>query len=115
MDRRLVGGVLVAGDQEVGPPRRPVVDLLDQFLAGRAVPFAGHQGQEQPALRIDGGVVPVVASEPIQGVERIARRLLLEDEPPLLIDLDLTRLGGKKPRVRRGVSRRGCRPVRGSE
>jgi hypothetical protein len=66
------------------------VDLADQPRAGRAVALARHQGQEEPALGIDGGVVPVVAAESIQRVERVARRLLLGDEGPLLVDLDLT-------------------------
>ena len=94
-DRRLIRGVLVGGDQQIGPAPGPVVDLADQPLAGRAVALAGHQGQEQPALGIDGGMVPVVAAEPIQGVQRVARRLLLGDEAPLLVDLDLTGRGGK--------------------
>ena len=71
-DRRLIRGMLVAGQQHVGPPTGPIVDLADQPLAGLAVTLARHQGQEQPALGIDGGVVPVVAPEPVQGVGRVA-------------------------------------------
>jgi hypothetical protein len=89
--------MLVAGDQQIGTPPGPVVDLADQPRAGLAIPLTWLQGQEQTALGIDRGVVPVVTAQPIQGVERIARRFLLEDEPPLLIDLDLTRPGGKEP------------------
>jgi hypothetical protein len=113
-DRRLVWGVLVAGDQQVGPPSGPIPDLTDQALAGLAVALARHQGQEQSALGVDGGMIPIIATEPIERVEGIARSLLLGDEVPLLVDLDFTGSGGEGPRVRHGASRRGPRRAPGS-
>src|SRR3954451_7189247 len=98
-DGRLVRGMLVAGDQEIGPPPGPVVDLLHDLLAGRAVPLAGHQAQQESTLGIDRGVVPIVTPPPIPRVERIAPPLLLVDEAPLLIELDFPGLGGKTPRA----------------
>src|SRR5512142_552060 len=76
--------MLVAGDQQVRPPRCPVVDLLDQVLEGVTIPLARHEGQQQSALGIDGGVVPVVTTPPVQRVERIARLLLLTGYPGIL-------------------------------
>jgi hypothetical protein len=95
-NRRLIRGVLVAGQQHIDPSSGPVVDLADQPLAGRAVAFARHQGQEQAALGIDGRVVPVVAAKPVERVSRIAGGFLLGDVSPLLVDLDLTGPGGEK-------------------
>src|SRR5512135_3102669 len=106
------GGRLVAGDQQVRPPRCPVVDLLDQVLAGVTIPRARHEGQQQSALGIDGGVVPVVTTQPVQRVERIARLLLLSDEGPFLIELDLPGRGGNRPPVLGGGARHGRRPGR---
>jgi len=40
-------------------------------------------------------MIPVVAPQSVQRVEGVARRLLLGDEAPLLIDLDLAGSGGK--------------------
>ena len=113
-DGRLIGGMLVAGDQQVRPPRCPVVDLLDQVLAGVTIPLARHESQQQSALGIDGGVVPVVTTQPVQRVERIARLLLLRDEGPFLIELDLPGRGGKRPPVLGGEARHGRRPGRRS-
>src|SRR5512142_2211196 len=113
-DGRLIGGMLVAGDQQVRPPRCPVVDLLDQVLAGVTIPLARHEGQQQSALGIDGGVIPVVTTQRVERVERIARLLLLRDEGPFLIELDLPGRGGKRPPVLGGGARPGRRPGRRS-
>lgn len=112
-DRRLLRGMLSAGAEPICPPCRPVVNLLDQLLAGVAIALARHQGQQQPALGSHRRVVPVVASEPIPRVERIACRFLLPDEPPLLINWDRAGPGGKERRVPRGAIRHGLRPERG--
>ena len=90
VDRRLIRGMLIAAQQYVGPASGPIVDLADQPLAGLAVTLAGHQGQEQPALGIGGGMVPIVAPEPIQRIVRVAVGFLGGNVAPLLIDLDLT-------------------------
>ena len=110
-DRRLLRGMLVAGDQHIRPPRRPVVDLLDHLLASRACPLARHQAEQEPALGIDRGVVPVVTPQPVQRVEGIARLLLLRDGGPLLVDLDLAGPGGKRPPTPGGGARHGPRPM----
>jgi hypothetical protein len=58
--RRLLRGVLVAGDQQIESPPGPVADRADQPLAGLAMTLARHQGQESSALGINRGGVPVV-------------------------------------------------------
>ena len=69
--------------------------------------LAGDHGQQQAVLRIDRRVVPVVPLVIVAGIVRVAILLLLADEVPLLVELDLTGPRGKKPRVRRGVGGRG--------
>jgi hypothetical protein len=44
----------------------------------------------------------------VGGVGRVAVFLFLEDVRPLLVELDLTGLRGKKPRTRRGVVEHGA-------
>src|SRR5262249_37065873 len=75
--------------------------------------LAGHHGQQQAVLRIEGRVVPVVAFVVVARVVGVTVLLLLGDEVPLLVELDLTRQGGKKPRARRGGSWPGHRRGRG--
>src|SRR5205085_11547454 len=66
---------------------------------------------DQPGLRVDRGVVPPVPAVVVRRVAGVAVLLLLEDERPLLVELDLTGVRGKKPPARRGAGGRGRRPV----
>ncbi len=50
----------------------------------------GNDGLHEAMLEVEGNMVPVV----ILGVLRVAMALLLADEVPLLIELDLTRPRG---------------------
>src|SRR5262249_12299957 len=56
-------------------------------------------------------VVPVVAATVIGRVVAIAVLFLLADERPLLVELHLARLGGKKPPTRHGAAGHGPRPA----
>ena len=109
-DRRLVGRVGVAGHQPQHTPSGPPLDLLDHLLDVLDVAGPGHDAEHQPVLGVVGDVVPPVPMVRIGGVVRVAMLLLLEDERPLLVELDLLSPGGKKPRTRRGVAGRGRRP-----
>ena len=104
LDRGGVRRMGVTGDQQVGSPRSAAVDLLDQFEAICGVSLAGHQRQQQATLGIDGRMVPVVTAQAVHGIVRITRLFLLEDEGPLLINLDFAGLRGKKPPVPGGVT-----------
>ena len=56
-------------------------------------------------------MVPPVPAVVVGRVVGVAVLLLLEDERPLLVELDLTGVRGKKPRARRGVAGRARRPA----
>lgn len=82
------------------------MDFLDQLLAVAALAFARHQAEQQPALRVDGRVVPSIAAQAVERIVRVAVLLFLADEAPLVIDLDRAGLRGKKPPVLGGGGRR---------
>ena len=95
IDGRRVGRVFVAGQQHVAPPR-PCGRTPPQRSPRRSRSSgAGDHRQDQPVLGVVGDVVPPVPLLVIVRVERVAVGLLLEDERPLLVELDLTGLGGK--------------------
>src|ERR1051325_7705662 len=90
------------------------MDLLDYLLAVLRRAFAGHHGQQQAVLRVDRRVVPVVAQVVVARVVGVTVLLLLADEVPLLVELDLPGARGKKPRTRRGGFSTACQRGRGS-
>jgi hypothetical protein len=94
-DRILVGRVAVAGDQVHQPAIGPTLEVLDHRNDALGGPLAGHHADDQPTLGVDGHVVPGVALAIIGRVGRVAVLLLLGDEGPLLVELDLTRPGGE--------------------
>src|SRR5262249_15507936 len=103
-----VGRILVGGDQVERPAVGPFIHLLDQLSGMGGGAFPHHHTEHQPALGIQGHVVPAVAAALLAGP---AVPLLLGDEGPLLIELHLTGVRGKKPPARRGSVGRGCRPA----
>ena len=120
-DRPLVGRIPVGRDQVHQPASGATLDILDHRRDVLGRPLAGHGAQDQPALGVDRDVVPGVPLPVVGGVGWVAVRFLLGDEGPLLIELDLTGVRGKKPRTRRGGHGRaprrsgsGGRPCRGS-
>lgn len=102
LDRGGVGRMIGAGDQQVAPPRRAVVDLRDQLEAGSGIPLAEHRRQQQSDLGIDGPVIPVVTAQAVPGVVRVARLSLLGDEALLLVDSDVAGPRRKGPHCPRG-------------
>src|SRR6185437_14322587 len=87
----------------------PTLDLTDDRMAILFGPRPGDHRQGQPVLRVVGDVIPVVPAVIVGRAVGIAVLLLLADEGPLLIELDLAGTGGKSPRARRGRPRRGDR------
>src|SRR4029077_9452069 len=59
---------------------------------------------DQAMFRVQGQVVPAIPAQVIGGGGGGAVLLPFADERPLLVELDLARVGGKRPRVRRGVA-----------
>jgi hypothetical protein len=94
--RRLVRGILIAGHQIEHLASGPVLDLADQLLDALEVPGPWHHREHQPVLSIDRHVIPPIPSVVVGRVGGVTVGLLLEDERPLLVELDLAGLGGKK-------------------
>ena len=86
--------------------REKAVSVLHQQEGVLTGPPAHDQTHHQPTFRIQGHVVPAVAAAIIRRVIRPAVLLLFGHERPLLVELHLAGVRGKKPRVRRGVARR---------
>ena len=101
-DRRLIGRVIVAGHQPHQPTPGPAAELPHQRLGVPDRPGTRHDADDQATLGVEGDVVPVVPLVGVGGIGAVAVGLLLGDEGPLLIELDLGRQGGRPPRVRRG-------------
>src|SRR4051794_9203366 len=106
-----VRGVLVGRDQPRHPAPQPVLHVRDQFpdLLGR--PLAGDGTQHQPVLGVERHVVPVVAPAGVGRVSRVDVLLLLADERPLLVELQLAGPGGKRRPTRRATPWRGRPPA----
>jgi len=102
--------MLVCGDQEVRPAACKYLHVLEHLIAALGCPLARHKAQQETALGVDGGMVPVVAAEAVQRVGWVTVGLLLADEAPLLVKLDLPGLRGKKRPARCGAGRRVCQP-----
>ena len=109
-DGRLVARVLIRGHQIHQPAAGPFFEIVYQELGVPLGTFARDHTDNQAMFGVEGHMVPVVAAQVICRLVRVAALLLLGDEGPLLVELDFTGLGGKKPRDRRGVARRGRRP-----
>ena len=77
-------------------------------VLGRA--FAEDDAQDQAVLGVEGYVLPALPLVLIRWIGALAVFLLLGDERPLLIELDLLGFRGKRPRARRGFLRR-ARPL----
>ena len=109
-DRRLIGRVVVAGHQIHQPTPCPAAEVLDQRLGVLDGACPRHDADDQAVFRVEGDVVPVVPPVIVSGVAAVAVRLLLGDEGPLLIELDLGREGGNRHEFVVGVA--GVRPAR---
>ena len=71
------------------------VDLPDRLLAGPRRALARDDDEQQAVLGVDRRVIPVVALVVVGRVVGVAGLLLLGDEVPLLVELDLTGPRGK--------------------
>ena len=60
-------------------------------------------------------MIPVVAATSIRRIILVAMLFFLVHEVPFLVVLNLFGVGGKKPRVRRGVIRRVCQQAEYNE
>ena len=73
--------------------------------------FAIDDLQYEFVFRIECDVIPVIAATSVSRIVFVAVFLFLLHEVPLLDELDFFGVGGKSPRVRRGVFRRVRLPV----
>src|SRR5262249_30758055 len=110
-DRLLVGRVVVAGQEPQGTAFGPAMPVGDDGLHVLGIAGPGDDPEDQLVLGVLSLVIPPITALVIGRVGRIAGRWLLEDERPVLVELDLTGLRGKKPRARRGVAGRARPPV----
>ena len=84
----------------------PFLDPFDKHFRVGLQTLADHNFQDQTAIGVECDMIPLIATKPVLLLGGIAVLLFLGDEGPLLIQLHLAGIGGKKPRVRRGVSGR---------
>ncbi len=110
LDRVLVGRQFVGGDEVRDVAAEPPLDVGDDRFGVLHSPGSDDHRQDESAFGVKGDEVPCVAAVGVVGIVRVAILLLLADERPFLIDLDLAGLGGKSPRVRRGRAGRDGRP-----
>lgn len=88
-DRRLIGGIVVAGHQVQQPTSGPAMSLLDQRFGVFDRPGSGDHAKDQAAFRIQGDMIPEVSLGVVGRVATIAMGFLLADIGPLLVKLDL--------------------------
>ena len=110
-DRPAVRLVFIAGYEVHRSVTGPLLEIRHQRLDLLDRPLARHHADHQAMLGIDGHMVPVVSLPSVVGVGRIAAFFLLAHKRPLFVELNLACIGGKRPRVRRGVGGRGRRPT----
>ena len=106
-----VGGVFVAGHQLHHAAFGPLMKIFDEKLRVFLGALAHHGTHDQAMLRVQDDVVPALALLIVVRIAAVAVLFLLADERPLFVELDLARLGGKRPRVRRGVAGPGRPPA----
>jgi hypothetical protein len=107
-----VGRILVAGHQVHLPTFRPLMKILDQPVRLFFGPSAHHDAHDQAMFGVKSHVIPAVAAQVVVGIISIAVLFLFLHERPLFVELDFLGVGGKKPRVHRGVLWPGRPPVR---
>lgn len=98
-DRTLIGRILVGRDQLRGPAFQASLDLADQLLDRLGRPLPRDHRHHQPVLRVERHMVPAVPAEVVLGVVLVAVLLLLGDERPRLVHLDLAGLGAARHQV----------------
>jgi hypothetical protein len=89
--------VLVAGERLRRLTAQAVLDLTDDLVGTLGDARPGNHRQDELVLGVVGGVVPPVPFVVVGRVGRVAVRLLLTDERPGLVELDLAGPRGKKP------------------
>jgi len=104
-----VDAVFIAGDLLGAATTQAALHVLQQLHRVLCDAPADEYAQHQAAVRVEGDVVPLVATEQILVVSRVAVLLLFADEGPLFIELELGGRGGKSPPPRRGGGGRGRR------
>ena len=109
----LIRGRLIAGDQHLCPPCRPVVNLLDQWLAGVAIARPGTQANSN---RLSGSTAVWSQSSPRSRSTGSSGSHAASFFPtnPHFSATWTSRVRGKERRVPRGAFRHGLRPERGS-
>jgi len=100
LNGRCVRRGLVAGDQVRGLTTQPPLHLGGERLGVLDGPRPGDDRQDQPVLGVVGNMVPVAPLVVVGRISGVAVALLLGDEGPLLVELDLPGPRGKKPRAR---------------
>ena len=85
--------------------------ILYQPFCVRLRPFTIDDFKDKFVFGIQCNVIPVVAATSVSRIAFVAIFFLLENEVPLFVELNLLGVGGKTPRVRRGVVRHVCLPI----
>src|SRR5262249_28471040 len=103
LDDVLVSAPTVGRDEFRRPPSQAALDVLQEHPLDVAQVLADLDAEHQTAIRVKGHVVPLLTLGDVILVQQyVAMLLLLGDEGPFLIQLDLLRRGGKSPPIRRG-------------
>ena len=112
LDGDPIGGMLVASKEDICPSVRPLLHFVDHALTvlGSSLPW--YEAQKQAVLRVNGGVVPIIPLEAVQGIRGVAIVFFLADETPSLVHLGRTGPRGKKRPVLHGVSGHACQQAR---
>lgn len=100
-DRSFIRFPLVAGDQPGSLEIQAFGRVLDKCFRIVFRPLAVDDFQYEFVFGIQRDVIPIVAATSVRRIISVAIFLFLFDEVPLLVELNLFRLGGKAPRVRR--------------
>ena len=104
----LIRRIFISRDQSRRLELQASCRILYQPFCVRLRPFSIDDFKDKFVFGIQGNGIPVVAATSVSRIAFVAMFFLLEYEVPLFVELNLLGVGGKTPRVRRGVVRHAC-------